>query len=96
MPRHVRRMAIRLLVDVGRGGDERESKQNDTRGKTPSAIRLGGNVSIDMVGHGGEYIARQRSVGSERLVTLRASSMATVDRGRAEEFGNRNVNVGIR
>jgi hypothetical protein len=51
VPRHVRRMLIRAFVDVRDGRDQNQSENNDAGGESPSAVRFGGYVSIDVVGH---------------------------------------------
>jgi len=54
MPRHVRRMTVRLLVDVRHGDDARDGEADDERGDAPAAIRVGRDVSIDVWADGHE------------------------------------------
>ena len=55
MPRHIGGVAVGLPVDVRGHHDECHGKKPDESGKSPTAIGFGGNISIDVVGHGGEY-----------------------------------------
>ena len=53
MPRNVRRVPVRLLVDVRRRDDAQEREGDDSGGKPPPAIGLGWDVPIDVLSHGG-------------------------------------------
>ena len=56
VPGDVGRMLVRLLVDVRDRDDAEYGKHDDAGGNTPSAIRLGGNVTIDVIRHGRNVI----------------------------------------
>lgn len=55
LPGDIGRVAIGLLVDVGDDGNQDYRERDDGGGESPAAIRLGGHVTVDMVGHGPEY-----------------------------------------
>lgn len=52
MPGDVGRVLVRLLVDIGHARDADHRQENDSAGKSPTAVDVGANVAINvLVGH---------------------------------------------
>src|SRR5262245_13090422 len=64
MPSRVRRVSVRLLVNVGCRHDAEDREQNDPTGNSPATVRLGWYVAFDMVGHGGECSRTEFRMGA--------------------------------
>src|SRR6476646_8371036 len=72
MPSRIRRVSVGLLVDVGRRRDADDREQNHPTGDSPAAVRIGGYIAVDMVGHGGN-VAGHSSPRERSFRTLHRS-----------------------
>ena len=54
MPSRVCRVSVGLLVDVGCCSDADDREQNHATRDSPAAVRIGGYIPVDVVGHGRE------------------------------------------
>lgn len=52
VPGHVGRMFVRGLVDPGGGHDADDREQDDERTNSPTTVRIGGDVTVDVCSHG--------------------------------------------
>src|SRR5689334_17131320 len=52
VPGHIRWVLVCLLVDVSHRDDAKDRERDDTGGDSPTAIRFGGDIAIDVVGLG--------------------------------------------